>query len=377
VFHRDVKPANLMLRNDGTVKLMDFGIAKVREMTGLTQIGHVVGTMQYIAPEILRLGDCRRESDQYSLGVIAFEMLAGKRPFDSNSPEAIAAAVLALPPPSICMAKPLLPQTLDPVFARVLAKDPASRCSSCTQFVQALAHAIASGLDAAGPIGEPRTSTEQKPAKTAVEPLFADSQPYPEPNRSRGGISWTTAAIAFVLLAEGVWLVNLHILNQPDPPPQQQSAPVQAAPEARPDTQAAETRPPASVQPEPVRVNAPPPAARSSAEPPATAAVAVPVVAPDSVRPPSKEEIIAAGRQIVTEMLPCFQGKVTAGCWPKAKPHVSALVSTLAVSRDGRRLEFEQLAKELDADPSSQSMMVKLIVASRRLLDDSGVTDLP
>jgi serine/threonine-protein kinase len=368
VLHRDVKPANLMLRQDGTVKLMDFGIAKVREMTGLTQTGYLMGTMEYIAPEILRLEECRRESDQYSLGVVAFELLAGKRPFHSPTPQAIAAAVLTLPPPSICMARPLLPQTLDPVFARVLAKDPASRYRSCAEFAQALADAVMYGLDTARPIdfaasNPPLAQLQKVPA---VEPVFAGNPPYPEPNRGRGGMSWTTAAIVFVLLAEGAWLLHRHFSNEPDAAPPQTTA-TPAVAEPRRDPQPAEPRSPAPMQPEPARANAPPPPARSSAEP----------QEPGASPPPKKDEIIAAGRRIVTELLPCFQGKGSADCWPRAKPHVSSLVSALTVSRDSRRFEFEQLAVALNQDPASQSSIVKLIVASRSLLDANGETDLP
>jgi hypothetical protein len=143
VFHRDVKPLNVMVRRDGAVKLADFGIAKVREITGVTQTGFVLGTIHYMPPEVLREQPFRAESDQYALGVIAYELFTGKNPFAAETTEATIARILMGAAPPICQAAMGLPAALNSVFVRVLAKEPAARYPSCTAFAEALSAAFA------------------------------------------------------------------------------------------------------------------------------------------------------------------------------------------------------------------------------------------
>ncbi|MBW8766537.1 MAG: serine/threonine protein kinase, partial [Geodermatophilales bacterium] len=99
VVHRDIKPGNLLVRPDGVVKLTDFGIAQARDATPLTRTGMVVGTAQYLSPEQAQGLEVTAASDVYSLGVVAYECLAGVRPFDGASQVAIALAHINRPPP--------------------------------------------------------------------------------------------------------------------------------------------------------------------------------------------------------------------------------------------------------------------------------------
>ncbi len=144
VVHRDVKPGNLLLDNDGAVRVADFGIASAAGMDSLTMTGTVLGTAGYLAPEQARGERATAASDRYALAVVAYELLAGSRPFESESVTAEAAAHVHAEIPPISE-RADLPRELDPVFQRALAKDPAERFESSAQFVDALAEGLRGG----------------------------------------------------------------------------------------------------------------------------------------------------------------------------------------------------------------------------------------
>ena len=135
VIHRDIKPANLMVTPDGRVKVTDFGIARPLDHEPLTATGQVMGTAHYLAPELAKGYDASPLSDVYALGVVAYECLAGHRPFEGDNQVAVALAHLnEMPPP--------LPGTVpEPVRALVSAameKDPQRRMPSAEAFAAAL-----------------------------------------------------------------------------------------------------------------------------------------------------------------------------------------------------------------------------------------------
>jgi eukaryotic-like serine/threonine-protein kinase len=137
IVHRDVKPANLLLDREGNVHVADFGIASAAGMDSLTMTGTVLGTAGYLSPEQAQGERATPASDRYALGVVAFELLTGSRPFEADSPTAEAAAHVNAPVPSIS-ARADLPRELDRCFQRALAKDPARRFGTCAEFVAAL-----------------------------------------------------------------------------------------------------------------------------------------------------------------------------------------------------------------------------------------------
>ncbi|MEQ4498354.1 serine/threonine-protein kinase, partial [Nocardioides kribbensis] len=106
IVHRDVKPANLLVTADRQVKITDFGIARAAQSVGLTQTGQVMGTPQYLSPEQARGTTATGVSDVYSLGVVAFECLAGRRPFQGDTPVTTALAHLNQPVPDLPAAVP-------------------------------------------------------------------------------------------------------------------------------------------------------------------------------------------------------------------------------------------------------------------------------
>src|SRR4051812_6175316 len=148
VIHRDVKPANLLIARDGSIRVADFGIASAAGLASVTIPGTVLGTLGYLAPEQASGRDVGPAADRYSLAVVAYELLAGRRPFERDSGPAEAAAAAHDPVPRLSQTGAGLPPTLDPIFDRALAKDPAARYPSCAEFVGDLRRAFA---DAAGP----------------------------------------------------------------------------------------------------------------------------------------------------------------------------------------------------------------------------------
>lgn len=142
IVHRDVKPGNLLLDEGGGVHVADFGIASAAGLESFTQTGTVLGTAGYLSPEQAQGERATAASDRYALGVVAFELLTGARPFERDSIAAEATAHVTAPVPAATKRAPQLPAAVDEVFARALAKEPAERFPSCVAFVQALRGAL-------------------------------------------------------------------------------------------------------------------------------------------------------------------------------------------------------------------------------------------
>ena len=209
VVHRDVKPANLLLDAEGHVHVADFGIASAAGMHSLTMTGTVLGTAGYLSPEQARGERAGPASDRYALGIVAWELLTGRRPFESESPTAEAAAHVNAPIPSVCE-QSRLPCELDPVFTRALAKDPAERYGTADQFVAALRGAFA---DATGSARAEPVLVPAPPPMEATRSLHRDrSVGYP-PVRSRS--AWPLLAALLLLGAVG-GAVLAYVLTRGD-----------------------------------------------------------------------------------------------------------------------------------------------------------------
>ena len=137
VVHRDVKPGNLLLNRDGMVKLADFGIAKAAEQSDITKVGSVLGTAAYLAPEQARGEPAGPPADLYALGVVAYQLLAGRLPYDAASLTDLARLQETGPPPRLDELAPV-PGALALAVAKALHRDPAQRYGDATEMETAL-----------------------------------------------------------------------------------------------------------------------------------------------------------------------------------------------------------------------------------------------
>jgi TonB family protein len=135
--HRDIKPSNIMILPDGRPKIMDFGVAHLTS-TAMTAAGEFVGSPSYMAPEQITSSQASARTDLFSLAVVAYETLTGKKCFDGESIAQIVHGVVNVDPPPPSSLNPTLPPRFDDVFRRSLAKDPSVRFPSGISFVAAL-----------------------------------------------------------------------------------------------------------------------------------------------------------------------------------------------------------------------------------------------
>ncbi len=226
--HRDVKPANVMFDERQQAVLTDFGIVKAAEESRLTGTGASIGTPHYMAPEQVQGTSVDARTDEYALGIIAFEMLAGRVPFDAGTTTAILFKQVHEPPPSVLAFCPDLPPSVEGVVQRALAKLPSERYATCGEFVAALAQALAIG--APQPIE--RTQLVRPKQKQAAPPMQA------QPGALLRGLPvWVWAGLATAVLVGVVilaistsWLGTRHFTPTPIAVTQQTAAPVTRPP---------------------------------------------------------------------------------------------------------------------------------------------------
>jgi serine/threonine-protein kinase len=147
VVHRDVKPGNVLVSDMGVAKISDFGIARI-ERSHLTQAGELLGTPFYMAPEQYEGHETDERTDIYSAGVIVYEVLCGRRPFDGQGGN-LMRRILQEPPPPASTFEPRLPVTIDMVLGRALAKKPENRYRNAREFLESLRSAFPGALPSA------------------------------------------------------------------------------------------------------------------------------------------------------------------------------------------------------------------------------------
>ncbi len=177
VVHRDMKPANIMINNDGRIKINDFGVAHIESST-LTRVGDLIGTPSYMSPEQFTGAEIGGSADLYSIGVIAYELLTGRKPFMGSLVELMQQAVHAAPEKPSSLNDKLAPE-MDTVLAKALAKKPEDRYHTASEFSEAFKAAIAASLRLAEPKATApdgaRLLDAARGLKTGTAPASAES----------------------------------------------------------------------------------------------------------------------------------------------------------------------------------------------------------
>jgi serine/threonine protein kinase len=207
--HRDVKPANLLVREDGVLKIADFGIARAAESTRHTQIGTLLGTVAYLAPEQIGGDDATPSSDLYSLGAVLYELLAGRPPYSFSSLAELAAKQSEGMIEPVGDLAPGVPREVEAAVMHALARDPQFRPASATA------------------LGEELSSS---PAEHPTRPLPARRRVTPPRRRTA---LWLVGAVVVAALAVALGLAGLGSgENSSSPPPPARVTPPQPAPSA-------------------------------------------------------------------------------------------------------------------------------------------------
>lgn len=202
VIHRDIKPQNILVQPDGRVKVADFGIARAGG-SDMTEAGSIVGTAQYLAPEQAQGLDLGPPADLYAVGVVLYEMLTGRVPFEGDSAVTIAMKHVQEPPEQLTQRNPLVPPSLEAVVMRALAKNPAQRYATAEEMGVDLDR-VRQGLpvsDETMVIGAQTATTRLQAAETMVAPTAMAPRMGPPPDSSDGKRTlWTVLGIVGVVI---------------------------------------------------------------------------------------------------------------------------------------------------------------------------------
>jgi eukaryotic-like serine/threonine-protein kinase len=198
--HRDVKPGNIMIDRSGTVKVVDFGIARAAADDTLTQTGIVLGTAAYLSPEQAQGVAVDPRSDVYSLGCVLYEMLTGRKPFTGDSALAIAYKHVREQPAAPSRVNPDVPPELEAVVMTAMAKDPDQRFSSGGAMREALSAAATGEMPAMAAVGDGATEPLPSGGDTAVM-TTPETAPGPPPERPpRWWLPWLVIGVILAAL---------------------------------------------------------------------------------------------------------------------------------------------------------------------------------
>jgi beta-lactam-binding protein with PASTA domain len=226
VVHRDIKPHNIMVGDEGRLKVTDFGIARAGT-SQMTEVGSIIGTAQYLSPEQAKGAPVDQTSDLYSLGIVLYELLTGTVPFNGDTPVEIAMKHLSTVPPEPSALRPEVPEDLDAIVVRSLGKTPEERYGSAEEMDADLAR-VARGVAISHETEEAATQILSRPtqpmptAATIVRPRQPVTYPPPpvyydyddEPVRRRPIWPWLLALLFIALAGLAGWFAWTQVQDQ-------------------------------------------------------------------------------------------------------------------------------------------------------------------
>jgi eukaryotic-like serine/threonine-protein kinase len=228
IVHRDIKPHNALMDDDGRLKVSDFGIARAGAASQMTEAGSIIGTAQYLSPEQARGAPVDHRSDLYSLGIVLYELLTGAVPFTGDTPVEIAMKHLSKVPEPPSAKRPEIPRALDQVVLRALAKDSEDRYGSAEELDAELAR-VADGLPVSTETAEAATAVlagagVTDTAQTAIARAPAPARPhtpprpsgyyYEPPRKRRPFWPWLLALLLLVAAGFAGWVAYGAIEDQ-------------------------------------------------------------------------------------------------------------------------------------------------------------------
>ncbi len=226
VIHRDIKPANIMLTPRGTIKLMDFGIARPTSDRNLTQTGTALGSLYYMSPEQVRGGHADLRSDIYSVGVTLYEIVTGVRPIQGDSSYSVMNAHLEQTPRSPDMLNQHIPVVLGLAIMRALQKEPADRYQDATEFramLEDLRRRHSGSTSQAAPAWKDTVLAPQHAAAQAnpsLEPPISQTPPTPTPvaaQAQKTGVSGPQSSRAVIFDPDGLDRVKKQLASHIGP----------------------------------------------------------------------------------------------------------------------------------------------------------------
>ena len=219
IVHRDIKPHNVIVDAEGRVKVTDFGIARAGT-SQMTEVGSIIGTAQYLSPEQAKGAPVDQTSDLYSVGIVLYELLTGTVPFTGDSPVEIAMKHISAIPEPPSTIRPDIPEDLDLVVLRALAKTPEERYPSAEEMDKDLAR-VAQGLAVSRETEEAATQILSRSQMTPATMVAAPPRPpaevlyeYEQPRRGRP--IWPWLLVLLLLLAAGLtgWFVYQQVKDE-------------------------------------------------------------------------------------------------------------------------------------------------------------------